>query len=640
MAGWLFGAVFLALTAGAQEPDLPRLPGPSILTHAVSVLEQPPKYGEDEPFSFVNPNAPRGGDVNLPGTYFTKLSNFGLYGSPPPALELVFDNLADKSWDDDEAYTVYGVLVRYFEIPKDRRRIRLHLRRDAAFSDGVPVTARDVVFSYRILFLPGMSPAHRTWFERINRMEEVDEHTVDVWIDEYSRDVPVNLSRLTVYPEHIYGEPGADLGKDFEDSLPIGSGPYVVESFEKGQNISYRRRDDYWGDRVPRLQGTYNFDGVHYQVYYDDFSELQALKSGKIDFTSVNLNAFFNQMNGEYFDRGFIRKERFPITRPAAMHCFAFNLRRPVLQDVRMRQAIELLYDFETINRNVYWGERFRLNSYFHNENNLRSGPGPAEGEVRKILERLAAEYNDSKEGIIHVPALALERGAFEYGLDSEGERIPMEQRILAVNLLLDEMGWIFDENEGVRMRNGEPLQLEILTHASHPAELQYFAKNMRAVGIRPILVDASKLELVNRLGAFRFDLVNAWFDGRRAPSAELARNFLSATANIKGSANILGLTNPAVDAVLEELLNASSVEEMETWARVFDRIMLSNHYVVPRTWPIYDYGVYWDYLEQPEEYASGLWFYAVPLRYWWMDLERKREIEAALEGQPSVEAP
>jgi len=594
------------------------------------------KYREGEPFEYLNPQAPIAGTLRLPGEYYTKLSPFGLTGKTAPGMGLCFESLGIKSWDDDEPFAVYGLLAKYFEIAGDKTSMTIYLRPEACFSDGRPVTADDVVFSYELLYDPDVNPAEKILWKGVDRMVKIDRHTVKIFFSKYRRDLPVWVPYLVVYPKHVYGAPGKNLGKDFNDALPVGSGPYVVESHVRGQSITYVRRDDYWGKDVPYCKGYVNWRRIEFQIFYDDFSKIEALKSGGLDYLCWLPRDVVHGLGGDYFEKNYIVHETFPLTRPAAMKCLIFNLRKPMFQDKELRKVIISLYDFDYVNKNFYFNEDERIVSYFNNQRHLRASPGPARGRVREMLEKLARKHNKPEDGTIYVPREALTRGPYELGTDADGKRFPITQRIAAASRRLDDLGWVWDPSAGVRVRNGKPLAFEILESSQ---EIFHYTEVLKRAGIKAVQAKLSQLERQNRTKNAQFDLMGSWFDGRKLPGRELARNFLSDEADVKGSANTMGLKNPAVDEVLQMLVVAESPENVEVCSKVFDRIMCANWYVVPLTWPTVDHAVYWNYLRGPKIHAPGLWAY-YPIRwYWWFDEDRYKRIQEAIQkGVPFEE--
>lgn len=620
---WLIAVVLsLACVVSAQASE------PS---HGISIFgPETLKYGPDETFAYLNPNAPIAGRLKMASGNFTKLSPFGLMGSEVPLLhDTIFETLGLKSWDDDEPYSMYGLIAESFELADDNMSMLIRLRPEARFSDGEPLTADDVVFSYNLAFNPHVNPRMRITLRNVERFEKVDEHTVNVIFKKFTRDLPIHVAHLYVYPKHIYGVPGVNLDSDFNERIPVGSGPYRLESYVFGERVTYQRREDYWARNLVRRKGMWNWKWIECFVFFDNFSRLEALKSGLISFQTVDPIVYKN-FGGEFVEKNYLVKHQFPITRPSAMQCIAFNMRRPLFQDRRLRQIIASLYDFEFINRNFYEGAMFRLNSYFHLQPHLRATSGPATGRVREVLLDLAKRHNKPEQGLIYVPKEALEIGPYDHGKDIHGNPIPISVRIEAANRELDRMGWKWDPSIGARRRGDEVLKFEIMD--SVDVGVYHFAETLEQAGIRAKVAKPSPLEKTNRMRAFRFELVHDWYDGRFAPGRELARNFLSSEADVSGSHNMMGLKNPAVDEVLELVMKSRDYEAVGIYARVFDRMMTANCYVIPKNWPKHDRGIYWNSMGRPEQYCSGLWLYHNILWFWWEDEQRRERLEEAME--------
>ncbi len=603
--------------------------------HGVSVFGPAGlKYKPGEPFEYLNPDAPIAGRLRVVGRSFSKLLPFGLTGSTAPDLaHHCFEALGIKSWDDDEAYSVYGLLAESFELADDQSSMTVRLRPEARFSDGQPVTADDLIFSYDLLFDPDINPALRLQLKHVARMVKEDELTVRVDFKNFTRDLPVSVARLVIYPRHVYGEPGINLGEDFREANPVGSGPYRVKRHVMGERICYERRDDYWGRDLPYCKGYMNWKEIEYQVFYDVFSQYEALKSGLIDYKCYFQPDVLHRLDGDGLRKGYLTRAYFPMTRPAAMKCLAFNLRRPKFQDVELRKVLVSLYDFDYINRNFAYGESVRLVSYFDNQPQLRAAPGPATGRVREILEQLIATHNTATDTF--VPAAALARGPYEMGTDSTGKRLPIETRVHAACRRLDELGWRWDAEHKIRMKDGQKLKLEIFTGGT---DMFHYTEVCKMAGIDAKITELSGLERQNRLRNFAFDCMGGWYDGGKAPGSGLARYFLSSEADVRGSKNVLGLKNPAVDEVLDVISRSTDRATVETYAKVFDRIMCSNWFVIPRYWPTRDHGVFWNYLRGPEKYASGLWTHYNIWWFWWFDQARYDAIKAARKQGVAVE--
>jgi ABC-type oligopeptide transport system substrate-binding subunit len=631
---YLIGIACLLLSAGLADAG-EKYPGVSVFGPTSL------KYDFGQPFLYLEPGAPVAGTLKLATSPFNKLCPFGLTGKMGPVWGC-WEVLATKSWDDDEPYALYGLLAKSFELADDKKSLVITLRPEARFSDGEPVTADDVVFSYDVLSDPGYPPGATAKWRDISKVEKLDKHRVKLHFKKWRRDLLIStLSYWQIYPKHIYGKPGVNLAKDFLLKNPIGSGPYMVESVTMGQEITMVRNPDYWGDKLPggapMARGFHNFKRVNYQVYFDDFSKLEAFKSGELSYVTNIRPDDFKRLGGDFFDRGLIVKEEVPWSRPAAMFCVSFNLRRPIWQDRELRKVINSLYDFDFMNKNFHYGTQDRIVSYFNNQAHLRANPGPAKGKERALLMELAKKYNTPEKD--YVPRNAFVRGPYELGTTAPGKRIPIGERITAATQRLEQLGWKWDPKKQARVKNGTTLFLEILGTDPWP-DLQHFVETLRQAGIRATYTKLSKMEMDDRIKNRRFDMTVGWYDGRNAPGRELAQNFLSKDANVKSSRNVMGLTNPAVDALLEVMMTTEDIEKLSVYSRVFDRVMSANWYVVPMSWTRVKSVAYWSYLQRPKIHCSGLEPIYIINSYWYADPERLKKVEHAMETGGRVNFP
>ncbi len=600
------------------------------------------KYDFGQPFVYLDTEAPHVGELRVPTGTFSKLTPFGLTGNMTGAVWTCWEVLATKSWDDDEPYALYGLLAESFELADDKKSLIITLRPEAKFSDGVPVTADDVVFSYEVLFHPDFPPGRTSKWKDVLKVEELDERRVKLHFKTWRRDLLTSLlSYFQIYPKHVYGKPGVDLGNDFLLAKPVGSGPYAVESFTVGQEITMVRRDDYWGDKrpggAPMVWGFRNYKRINYQIYFDDFSRLEAFKSGLLSYVTNIKPDEFERLGGEFFDRGLIIKEDLPWTRPAAMFCLQFNLNRPIWQDRELRKVANSLYDFDFMNKNFQYGTQERIVSYFNNQSHLRASPGPAKGHERELLVKLAKMYNEP--GKDHIPRSAFVRGPYDLGTGSTGRRIPIDERIMAASQRLEELGWNWDNDIQGRVKDGEVLRLEIMNTDSFP-EQQHFVETLCQAGIRATFTKLSRMERDDRVKNRRFDMIIGWFDGRKAPGMELARNLLSRNADVKstGGTNVMGLRNPAVDHLLEVMMTTEDLDELSVYSRVFDRVMCANWYVVPMGWTKVKSIAYWSHFQRPKVYCSGLEPLYNITAYWYVDMDRYEKVQEALRTGGSVD--
>lgn len=591
------------------------------------------KYGPNEPYAFANPDAPKGGVLRLSTVgAFTKLNAFSLKGIPPPSIALVFETLMESSLDSDESFSQYGLLAETADIAPDRMSITYVLHPEAKFADGRPVTADDVVFSFNIIHDPEFLPFYRAYYANVKQAVKVDERTVRFEFTETNPELPLIMGQLTILPKHIYGVEGKRFGSDF-DEVAAGSGPYQVDSYDYSTHVTYRRNPDYWGRNLPRNRGRYNFDQITYKVFLDSIPAREALKGDLVDADSINSSKDWAlAFDGEYVQRGYMKKEGFPHQRVEGMQCFVFNLRRPLFQDRQIRKVIASMFDFDYCNKNLFFGQYIRSLCFWENNPQLYSR-GPATGQVRRTLISLREKHGDE-----NVPADAIKRGPYNVGDRLDGTPYSITDRILAANRQLDEMGWVYDREAGVRRRNGQDLQFELtITSAGWASIVNPFIENLRELGIQARYRLVQRAEFVGMVQEHRYDSILTAFPQSESPGNEQRDFWTSAAADTPGSRNTPGIRNPAVDDAVEQVISATARRDLEEAVQVLDRILCANHYVIPNWYINYDRGVYWNRFGKPDTYVSQSNFLGNVLQWWWYDEEKAHRLEEARNSNQSL---
>ena len=373
----LFTTLFL-ITAALFAPGV--FAGTAAAAHAIA-MHGDPKYGPDfQHFDYVNPHAPKGGDVRLHfiGTFDT-LNAFTLKGIPAVGLGNLYDTLLVSSLD--EAFTEYGLLAESVEIPEDRSWAAFTLRKEARWHDGKPVTVEDVIFSLQTLKTKG-HPFYRAYYAAVAEVEKVGDRRIRfIFSGGENRELPLIVGQLPILPAHYW------VGRDFEKTTldpPLGSGPYKIKSFDPGRTITYARVHDYWGKDLPVNRGRNNFEIMRYDYYRDSTVALQAFKAGEYDFREENSSKdWATAYDVPAVQDGRIRKEEIPNEQPTGMQAFVYNTRRPFFQDRRVREALGYAFDFEWTNKNLFYGQYSRTKSYFSNSELASRGlPGPEEVRI------------------------------------------------------------------------------------------------------------------------------------------------------------------------------------------------------------------------------------------------------------------
>lgn len=566
--------------------------------HALTLYGEAPKYPANfRHFDYVNPDAPQGGTLRQAGFGgFDSLNPFINKGVAADDIGLIYDTLTRHSLD--EPFTEYGLLAEKMEKAPDNSWVRFYLRPEARFHDGHPVTAEDVVFSFETLMKDG-SPSFKAYYADVEKAVAEDERRVRFdFRHTDNRELPLIIGQLAVLPKHWWQ--GRDFTRGSLD-IPLGSGPYQVAEVQPGRSIRYQRVKDWWGKDLPVNRGFYNFDAIQYDYYRDNTVALEALKAGQFDYwLETSAKNWATAYNVPAVHSGALIKEEIANHNPAGMQGFVFNIRRPLFQDRRVREALGLLFDFEWTNRQLFNGAYTRTHSYFDNSELAARGlPDAAE---LKILESLRGKIP---------PQVFTEE--FKVPV-SDGSGIIRDQQRRAYQLL-QEAGW---HVEGDRMldASGKPVSIEfLLAQAEFERVLLPYKRNLADLGIDLVIRRVDVSQYINRLRSRDFDMMVGGFGQSNSPGNEQREYWHSVSADNPGSRNFIGLKDPAIDSLVEGLIQADSRESLISHTRALDRVLLWGYYVVPnwhiKTWRV----AYWNRLEHPK--VTPL--YDIGLYTWWM---------------------
>lgn len=552
--------------------------------HALTLYDEPPKYPANfKHFEYANPDAPKGGVLRQAGFgSFDSLNPFINKGVSAEDIGLIYDTLTTNSLD--EPFTVYGLVAEKIERGPKNDWVRFYLRPQARFHDGQPVTAEDVAFTFETLISQG-APQYRAYYADVDKV--VVEGKRQVRFDfkhAGNRELPMILGQLPVLPKHWWAE------RDFTSGSlepPLGSGPYRVERVQPGRSISYARVEDYWGRDLAVNRGFYNFDRLVFDYYRDNTVALQAFKAGQFDYwLETSAKNWATAYDIPAVHEGRLIKEEIPNYNPTGMQGFIFNIRRPLLQDRRVREALALLFDFEWTNRQLFNGAYFRTHSYFDNSELASSGL-PGKDELA-VLEPLRGQIPDE---VFEKP--------FELPV-TDGNGIIREQQRRAYQLLT-EAGWHV-ENDRMVDAQGKPVKLEfLLVQSEFERVLLPYKRNLADLGIELEIRRVDVSQYVNRLRSRDFDMIVSGFGQSNSPGNEQREYWHSVSADNPGSRNFIGLKDPAIDTLVEQLIAADTRQELITHTRALDRVLLWGHYVVPnwhiKTWRV----AYWNHLAHPQ---------------------------------------
>jgi len=565
------------------------------------------KYGPGfKHFGYVNPEAPKGGNVKLAaiGTFDT-LNPFILKGVPAVGLGEIFDTLTVSSLD--EPFSQYGLVAESIEVPADRSWVAYTLRPEARFHDGNPMTVEDVIWTFETLKVKGQ-PFYRSYYAQVVKAEKIGDRKVKFSFGPgENRELPLIVGQLPVLSKAWWSK------RDFEKTIldpPLGSAAYRVDIVEPGRSITYRRVKDYWGARLPVNVGRDNFDTLRFDYYRDTTVALEAFKGGEYDFRQENgAKNWATAYTTPAVTQGLIKKEAIKNEVPTGMQGFVYNIRRPVFQDRRVRRAIAHAFDFEWANKNLFYGAYTRTKSYFSNSELASRGlPGPDELKVLEPFRGKVLEEVFTRE---YQPPVTDGSGNIREGAHE------------ALNLL-KEAGWVIKGQKLVHAKTGEPFAFEILLSDAQWERIALpFIKNLERLGVtaRVRTVDAAQYQ--KRVEDFDFDMTVQVFGQSLSPGNEQSDFWSSAAAATKGSRNVAGIRDPVVDKLIDLVIQAPDRPGLVARTRALDRVLLWGQYVIPH-WHIQAFRVaYWDKLRRPAVVPK----YALGFDTWWLDAKQ----EAAL---------
>lgn len=571
------------------------------------------KYPADfKHFDYVNPNAPKGGEVRRAAIGgFDSFNGFIIKGRGAAGLGLTYDTLMVSS--ADEPFSMYGLVAETVEVPKDRSWITFHLNPKARWHDGKPITVADVIWTFNTLVKDG-APFYRFYYGNVAKVEKIGERSVKFTFKPgQNRELPLILGQMAVLPKHYWAD------RDFTKTTlepPLGSGPYRLKSFEANRYVALERVKDYWAANHPVQRGEYNFDTIRFEYYRDSTVALEAFKAGQFDFRRENSSkAWATAYDIPAVRDGSLIKKAFGHKRSTGMQAFIFNLRRPLFQDVRVRRAVGYAFDFEWSNKTLFYGQYARTNSFFENSE-LASVDLP-KGDELAILQ----EYRD------RIPAEVFTKVYANPVSDGSGN---IRANLRAANKILREAGWRIDKKTRklTNQKTGQVFKFEIILVSPLMERVVLpFKKNLSRLGIEVSVRTVDSAQYERRVQDYDYDMIIAGWGQSQSPGNEQREFFGSAAADRPGSRNLTGLKDPAVDALIERLIAAPDRKNLVTMTRALDRVLLWKYIVIPQFHIPYDRLVYWNMFGQPKVVPdSGAQFFT-----WWIDpkkyaaLDRRR---------------
>lgn len=620
------------LQGSAVAALAPAIPGIGLTvpttTHAQSAAAEPAwrhglslfgdvKYPADfKRFDYVNPDAPKAGMVRqiAVGTF----DNFnivvsGVKGSLAGAVALVYEQLSISSLD--EVSTEYGLLAEAVSHPDDFSYVTYRLRANARWHDGKPVTAEDVIFSLDAF--KQYHPQYSAYYRHVVKAEKLGEREVKFTFDAPgNRELPLIVGQLSVLPKHWWeGSDAEGRKRDVSQTTlekPLGSGPYRIKEFVPGRSVLLERVRDHWGRDLNVNIGRNNFEEMRYEYFRDGTVALEAFKGDQVDWRTENsAKNWATAYDFPAANEKRVLLEEFPNRASGVMQGFAVNIRRDKFKDARVRRALNFAFDFEEINKQLFFGTYERISSYFYGTELASSGL--PEGRELEILETVRAQVP---------PEVFTKPYANPVGGNPEAVRANLREALG----LLKEAGYEVRERKLVDAKTGAPFEIELLGADPNSERVMLFYKpSLERLGIAVSVRTIDPTQYENRLRTWDFDVVISVWGESLSPGNEQREFWGSQAADAAGSRNVIGIKNPAIDKLIERVIYTKDRADLVAATKALDRVLLWNHYVVPQ----YTYSkvrtARWDRFGRPDElpkYGQSGWPFI-----WWYDAERAAKI-------------
>ncbi|PHQ67357.1 MAG: hypothetical protein COB93_11160 [Sneathiella sp.] len=607
-----FAAAALVMMAAQIADTSPALADAVKTTksHGLS-LAGPLKYGPDfTHLNYANPDAPKGGDVKLSAMGgFDNLNPYISRGQSANGLGLTFETLMTQPSDDPSSE--YGLVAETVEVADDLSFAIFNMRPEARFHDGTPITADDVIFSLTTVKEEG-TPLFRYYYADVERAEKLDDHRVKFHFSgPPNRELPQIVGQLLP----MLSKKHFETRKFGETTLTpiLGSGPYRVKELEPNRYITYERVPDYWGAELPINVGRNNFDTIRYDFYRDSAVLLEAFKAGEYDYRAENsAKSWATGYDSPALKAGLIIKEAIPNDRVAVMQGYVYNLRRGKFQDPALREALTYAFDFEWLNKNIFYDLYERPDSFF--ENSVMAATGkPTEAELA-ILE----PYRDQ------LPPRVFGEAYKAPVSDGTGrDRAPLQ----TAKKILADAGWKIKGGKLIDPKTGEPLTIEFLMYDPNSLRITGpLIKNLKRLGIDATSRVVDTAQYTERLRNYDFDVTTAGFAQSLSPGNEQREFWGSAAGKRPGSRNVMGLDDPVIDALIENLIAAPDYESLIPAVKALDRVLSWNFFLIPQFYSATDRIAYWDKFGRSDINPSQ----APDITSWWIDPEKEKQLQEA----------
>ncbi len=586
-------------------------------THGMSVFGDLKYPADFDHFGYVNPSAPKGGTFStIPSVRaynqsyqtFNSLNAYILKGEGAQGMELTFAALMVRAGDEPDA--MYGLVAKSVRVAADKRTYRFRLRSEAAFHDGSRITAQDAAFSLTVLKAKG-HPLIGQQLRDLEKAEAIDDVTLEVsFAKNHARDVPLYVASLPIFSRGYYAT------QPFEEStldIPLGCGPYKVGKFEVNRFIEFERVSDWWAADLPVARGSYNFDVVRYEFYRDRDVAFEGFTARNYLFREeFTARVWATRYDFPAVKDGRVKRETLPDETPSGAQGWFINTRREKFKDPRVREALDLAFDFEWTNKTIMYGAYARTVSPFQNSNMMASGP-PSPDEL-KLLQPFRGQVPDEVFGAPYTPPVS----------DGSGQDRAL---LREASKLLRDAG--LPVKDGKRLlADGDIFRIEFLVDEPQlQAHHAPYIKNLATLGIEASLRLVDPVQYRARVEDFDFDMTIERFSMSATPGDGMRPFFTSQAARTKGSYNLAGIASPAIDALIERILSASSRDELTIACRAFDRVFRAGHYWVSQWYRTSHPVAYWDEFSHPAKlprYFGGVG----AIELWWSDPDKAARLE------------
>lgn len=594
--------------------------------HTTSSLTGPSKYGENfQRYDYVNPDAPKGGahDSVVVGT-FDSFNPYIVPGSPAAGLAgfgggLLYDTLMDQA--TDEGSVSHPLVAEAYKYPPDYSSATYRLDRRAKWHDGQPITVDDVVWSFQVL--KANAPQYNRYFENVTDAVAISDREVEFHFNQKgNRELPKIIGDLVVLPKHWWeGTDASGKKRDINRPTlepPLGSAAYKIASFKPGSEIVWQRVADYWGAKLPVKIGRENFETQRFTYILDENAAWQAFTKGGLDDIKAENSSrrWATAYNFPAVNAGDVIKKEFKTTSPEPMQAFMLNQRRALFQDRRVREALTYPYDFETMNRTLFFNSNTRTQSYFQGTELASSGL--PQGKELEILEK----YRDKLP-----PELFTQEFKLPVYDSPQAERKYLKQ---AVDLFA-QAGWVIKGGKMMNAKSGAPFKFEILGTSDTDQILSgNYIANLRKIGVDATLRIIDPSQYVNRVNNFDYDVITNVLQQSDSPGNEQRDFWSSKSADSPGSRNYSGIKDPVVDALVDRVIFATDRDDLVAATHALDRVLLWNYYTVPQYYRAVVWLAYWNKFGMPEKQPS---YRGADIDSWWIDTAKEKALTAKYRG-------